>query len=624
MKTLRLTLISLVCTVSLASAATPAPAPNHPGPVWMLPGARDVELGGPLGAAYSLGIKRLSEPPYDSPVFLRSDVSFETNRVFVNYSGDISGRFMQIASLVSPLGKMTPPTLPEVLKDFGKYQKLDGHFGRDIDWNMPFDPESSNAKLLPILWGNSRLFVGLLEAYHAFGREDCLAAAKRMGDFYIATANRFLDPSHEAEYRMTGTYAAGYSTCYFPGIEGLVMLYKDTHEVRYLQQAERMADYFQRFDTLPVDHSHGNLLTHYGLLSLYEATGKSEYLARPIAQWRKAVENGYVWPMGGVGEKFHVSFLRDEGCSEADWLRLNLRLWELTGQTQFLDMAERLVWNHYAMNRTAHGGYGHHEFICDAAGPMLMQPQFTEAVWCCTFHGLMGMDTLKRYIIAGSPRGVFVNFPADAAAPVETGSGKWKVAVNASEATLGEIKCRISLESAAASEQWPALFVRRPYWATQVTIVDGSGRALRAKEENGYLRLALRASSKGEVTVTFIGAPRLENRRMQPVALKPGEITRQEGVTLWVGPHLMLANVDKARPIILARSTQKGQLELPANHCFPQLEHLDATEAQLQQAAASTTGLNMAPWDNVNHQASSAFVFDMVTLPDKATTDKGQ
>jgi len=618
MNRIRVTLLSFACTISLIGAATPAPnpAPNHSGPVWTLPGSRDVELGGPLGAAYTLGIKRLSEPPYDSPVFLRSDVSFETNRVFVNYSGDISGRFMQVASLVSPIGKMTPPTLPEVLNDFGKYQKTDGHFGRDIDWNMPLEPESSNAKLLPILWGNSRLLVGLLEAYHAFGREDCLVAARRMGDFYIATASRFLDPTHEAEYRMTGTYAAGYSTCYFPGIEGLVLLYKDTHDERYLQQAERMADFFRRFDTLPVDHSHGNLLTHYGLLALYEVTGKPEYLARPIAQWRKAVENGYVWPMGGVGEKFQVSFLRDEGCSEADWLRLNLRLWELTGQTQFLDMAERHLFNHYAMNRTANGGYGHHEFICDPQGPLLMQPQFTEAVWCCTFHGLMGLDTLKSYVVVGSPKGVFVNFPVNATAPVQTGLGQWKVSVQSTEATLGRIQCRIHLDSVNVSEKLPEVFVRRPNWATQVTIEDGSGRKLRVREENGYLRLALRSSSKGEATVTFSGAPRIEDRRMQPVVLKPGEINRQEGVTLWVGPHLMLANVDKPRPVIMARTTGAGHIVLPSGNRFPLVAKLDAPEAQIKQTSDSSPALELAPWENIHHEASSAFVFDLVTMPD--------
>ena len=49
-------------------------------------------MDGALGEAYARGLKRLSLPPYDSPVYLRSDFSFETNRIFVNYSGDISGR----------------------------------------------------------------------------------------------------------------------------------------------------------------------------------------------------------------------------------------------------------------------------------------------------------------------------------------------------------------------------------------------------------------------------------------------------------------------------------------------------------------------------------------------------
>jgi len=58
-----------------------------------------------------------------------------------------------------------------------------------------------------------------------------------------STAGRFLDPAREPEYRMTGTYAAGYVNDYFPGIEGLAMLYQTTHDERYLRQAEQMASF---------------------------------------------------------------------------------------------------------------------------------------------------------------------------------------------------------------------------------------------------------------------------------------------------------------------------------------------------------------------------------------------
>ena len=175
-------------------------------------------------------------------------ISFEMQRPFTNYSGDISGRFLEIASLTSLPGKMTPDTLPLLLQDIARFQKADGHFGRDVDWSMPLEPENSSAVILPVFWGHSRLLVGLLEAYRATGQAELLGFAKRIGDFY-----------------------------------------------------------------------------------------------------------------------------------------------------------------HYEMNRTANGGFGHHNFVCDEAGPLLMQPTFTEAVWCCTFHGLLGLHTLKSYVVAGSQRGVFIS-----------------------------------------------------------------------------------------------------------------------------------------------------------------------------------------------------------------------
>ena len=608
-------LLALGAALGLTSVRAFA-ATNPPAGPWVLPEARAVELGGPLGEAYARGVSRLALPPYDSAVYLRSDFSFETNRVFVNYSGDISGRFIQIASLVSPPRQMTPPTLPEVLKDLAKCQKADGHFGRDVDWSKPLEPENPNAVLLPIFWGNSRLLVGLLEAHRAFGREDCLAAAKRLGDFYIATAGRFLDPAREPEYRMTGSYAAGYPTDYFPGIEGLALLYQATHDERYLRQAERMAEFFKRFDVLPIDHSHGNLVTHYGLLLLHEATGKAEYLQRPLAKWQQAVAGGFVWPQGGVGERFRVSSPNDEGCSEADWLRLNLRLWRLTGETRFLDLAERLLCNHYAMNRTPNGGYGHHTFVSDAEGPFLMKPQFTEAVWCCTFHGLLGLHTLKSYVLVGSPRGVFVNFPVSATAPVQVGGARWKVSVAATEPTLGQIECRVRLDPLDGTEKVPDVFIRRPAWASQATIADSRGQTLRAQDERGYLRLSLRPGAEGETTVTFAGPPRVEDRRLRPVPLNSQAVTRHAGVTLFVGPHLLLANADQPRPVLVARVKRDGSLAWPADARFPQMDRLAATDASISQATQAQSFLRLTPWETTARHAAATFVFDLITVPE--------
>ena len=334
-----------------------------------------------------------------------------------------------------------------------------------------------------------------------------------------------------------------------------------------------------------------------------------------------AVAGGFVWPTGGVGEKFRVSCGTDEGCSEADWLRLNLRLWALTGETRFLDQAERLIWNHYAMNRTANGGYGHHQFVCDAEGPLLMQPQFTEAVWCCTFHGLLGLHTLKRHVVAGSAKGVFVNFPLDATAPVRTGRGPWKVSVSATEPKLGQIECRVRIDPLEGAKNSPAVFVRRPAWATRVAVADRAGREQRAHGEEGYLRLSLRPGAEGEAAVTFTAVPRVEDRRMRPVPLNPKTITRHAGVTLSVGPHVLMASTDKPRPVLVARVGRDGTLRLPVANRFPQVGSLEVPDATVIQATQSPATLQLAPWDSVGRDAAVAFVFDLIAVPEGLTTE---
>jgi hypothetical protein len=610
---------------TLVAWAAEVPKPSAAG--WRFPEAREVDLRGPLGEAYRKGVERLRLDPYRSASFLRADISFEMKRVFTNYSGDISGRFIEIATLTSPPGRMTPETLAELLKDLPKYQKADGHFGCDVDWSGPLEPESPNAVKLPIFWGNSRLLVGLVEAHRAFGRADLLQAARRIGDFYLATADRFLDPAREAEYRSTGTYAAGYPTDYFPGIEGLARLYEATRDQRYLRQAERMADFFQRFDKLPIDHSHGNLITHHGLLLLYGLTGKQEYLDRPLRRWEEAVAGGYVWPMGGVGEKFWVSHATDEGCSEADWLRLNLRLWAVTGQTRFLDMAERLLWNHYAMNRTDNGGYGHHNFVCDPNGPLLMQPKCTEAVWCCTFHGLLGLHTLKSHLIVGSPRGIFVNFPVDVSIPVETAQGKWKATVATSEDPLGEITCRVRLDPwAPGTKEPPEVFLRRPSWAESVTVRGHGREASEPLADAGYLRLPLGQGAEGEAWVTFSFAPRVEDRRMRRLSLDAHAIGRHAGVVLCHGPRLLMANAEQPRPVIAAVVDPKGRLVLPKArggvYRLVRLDRADATEHQIAEAAKSGHRLDLVPWERARRDAPVVFVFDLIAIPETSPLAK--
>ena len=227
------------------------------------------------------------------------------------------------------------------------------------------------------------------------------------------------------------------------------------------------------------------------------------------------------------------------------------------------------------------------------------------------------MHTLKSHVVAGSPKGVFVNFPMDVSAPIRTAQGRWKVSIVSKEPRLGELHCRVRLDPIEGATTPPELFVRRPQWASRVTIADREGNSLNARPEEGYLHVG--SGNPGEATFSFVAAPRVEDRRMRPVSLDHKAITRHAGVTLSVGPHLLLANVSKPRPVLVARVGRDGNLLLPASNRFLQVDRLDAANEEIAQARSL---LQLTPWAGVDRQAPAAFVFDLIVVPEDSPVAK--
>src|ERR1035441_3335480 len=93
--------------------------------------AKQVQLAGPLAETFERGVARLAGDPYTLD-WLLADVSFKVGRIFTNYSGDVSGRFLELAVLSSPPGRLSPPTLVPALAEIANYQKADGHFGAEM------------------------------------------------------------------------------------------------------------------------------------------------------------------------------------------------------------------------------------------------------------------------------------------------------------------------------------------------------------------------------------------------------------------------------------------------------------------------------------------------------------
>ena len=99
---------------------------------------------------------------------------------------------------------------------------------------------------------------------------------------------------------------------------------------------------------------------------------------------------------------------RNESCSTADWMQLNL--WAgllLSGEAadSAYAKAEHIFWNALAYNQIVTGGFGHRQFLRRGYGTM----EFQEAWWCCTENALLAMSEYARHCVTADSEEIRVN-----------------------------------------------------------------------------------------------------------------------------------------------------------------------------------------------------------------------
>jgi hypothetical protein len=106
------------------------------------------------------------------------DVIPRATRRFTNFSGDLSGRYIEALSIAAGTGAKSP-TLDRTVADVLSLQKPDGHFGGSLN-QAEVDDEA-----MALLWGQGRLLVGLVEYYQLTHNPAALEAARRLGGFLV-------------------------------------------------------------------------------------------------------------------------------------------------------------------------------------------------------------------------------------------------------------------------------------------------------------------------------------------------------------------------------------------------------------------------------------------------------
>ncbi len=427
------------------------------------------------------------------------------------WGGDWPGRTLEAYSRVSlALGERATDRFDEVGDGLLKHLTEDGQF-KTVFSGSPYD--FSNG----FWFGQCRGMLGLAWAYRYSGEEKYLDGLTRAADYIVA---HFFD---EGQPGQPGSF-------WWVATEALGETYRLTGDVRYIECARRIGHTIPPVN-MEGQHTHSYLLSLRGCVYVHEAVGDLELLNKVLDQYRVFQER-ILWPGGGVIEHlgsrdgYSLNYWFDEGCSVDDWLGLNLDLWRVTRDARYMDMVERVHFNHLYYGQDASGGF------CGDRG---VDATREGAPWrfCCAMHGTRTLAELTQYIAVADGRSVWVNVFLPAEVSLDVAEQPVVLDLETDYPRSG----RLSLKVVRGGGTFP-LRVRVPAWS-RVVALKVNGESVAPRFDGGYAFVD-RAWKEGDTLEVSLAMPLRAEPRNRFIG--DGPDTDYATMSLWEGPRQLVYN----------------------------------------------------------------------------------
>jgi DUF1680 family protein len=209
-----------------------------------------------------------------------------------------------------------------------------------------------------------------------------------------------------------------------------------------------------------------------------------------------------------------------------DWVLVNLRLYQATGERRYLDTAERAVFGHLFMNQAPNGGFGtwsgfHAPVGARRAGSV---GRYVEAFWCCSMHGGFGLCEVARHVFGRRRDGLQVNLLLGAEAEFPCPGGAMVARQTAAGYPFpGEVCVEVATPDSTPQILRVALPSHSPLRTAEL-----NGVPVALRQGQNEIVVPLRGPGKSRLILSFLVSLRAEPALRQD--LFPG---RQ---TLWYGP----------------------------------------------------------------------------------------
>lgn len=342
-----------------------------------------------LSFRIDLARKRLGAYPLDDDNFIYADIERPAAaRRFADFcTGDLTGRMLEAFTVTNGIdGKNMDEYLSKMFNRIIRQTQKSGLIGQQIDHNgKPIEDTT--------LKGADKLLPALVEYYFATGDMRALDAAETIADHIFEHREAWMTEKYDPTKRVP-------IACWIT--DAFAMLYRATKKERYV---DFMREAESRLGVIKGSHTHGFLTTLRGFAKMAFYTEDESWMALPEKYRRMIIDNKWESGAGDISEHFPKSH-RNEICSVADWVMLNLWSGLIFGDDAAYEKAEHVLWNAMYYGQIVTGGAGHRQLIERGYG----NDEFQEAWWCCTETFMLACREVARSVVTRRGEEYNINF----------------------------------------------------------------------------------------------------------------------------------------------------------------------------------------------------------------------
>jgi hypothetical protein len=356
-----------------------------------------------LGFRLGLARTRMSSYPLDSLDFVMMDLERPDNRSRHAHwcTGDLTGRLLEFLSYAEGVDGKNDPRLDVLFERILKQRRPSGFMGRHSTANDSTLPEDD-----PLHGGaaTGRLFHGLIQYYDLTADTRALKAAEDMAGQLWSVRDEWSKRLKAGTLPNTHAWVT----------EPFARLYGISKDERWLEFCGMIRE------NCPMSGHNPFMSVLRGLQTMAFVTGDLSWNEKPEQARQWIIREKIEMPDGCTPEGFPNSS-RNEGCSIADWLMLNLNEGLILGDDSAYDKAERIFWNALSFNQLVTGGFGCRRLTPNGYG----LDQLEESWWCCTQSAGQAMAMYAQHTVTFRDGTIHVNFLTPGRFLVRLPGDKW-------------------------------------------------------------------------------------------------------------------------------------------------------------------------------------------------------